>query len=229
MAEQLIALTPAEVPVVQADLAAWCLQKCEALGKDLARARQNLAIVKDAGWQKTSFVREISKTRARMIYFAKIREAVQAGYLVVPNFPVDIMAIRLHPELRRAQQDHRGQIDVTDAGPHKGQMLAPGQGEYVANRRPSLDQSYETTDKDGRKVRHSLYEASGYEDPDFPVRFIKPEVLDATRRAMALKLFDRIGVVSNKQMDPLVLGQILDPRSTRWQVRCVSFFIAWWL
>lgn len=228
MSEHLVALTPAQVPAVQADLAEWCRNKCVELGKDLARARQSLSIVTAAGWQKTAFVREISKVRSRMIYFAKIREAVQHGYLVVPNFPVEVMAIRLDPERQRFQQSDYDNIDVTDQGA-KGQMLAPHEGQYVANRRPARDSSYTVTNKDGSTRLESLYTASGYEDPDFPIKLIRPEVLDATRQAMALKLFDRIGVVTGRDADPLVVGQIIDPRSTKWNVRVVSFFVAWWL
>jgi len=227
VANHLVALTPSQVPIVQQDLVQWCTGKCVALGRELARARQNLAIVKDAGWQRGNFVREISRLRSRMIYFAKIRAAVAEGYLVVPNFPVEVMALRVDKRKLPSQQGYN-HIDLEDAGPAY-QRLPPGKGTYVGNRRPTFDASYDKTRKDGTTERIQLVESFGYDDPDFPVRLIKPEVLDATRHAMALKVFDRIGVVTGRKSDPVVVGQILDPRSTKDTVRMVTFFIAWWL
>jgi hypothetical protein len=69
--------------------------------------------------------------------------------------------------------------------------------------------------------------STGYDEPDFPFALVKPAVLDATQRAMALKVFDTIGVVQNDSgRDPIMVGQLLDPRGNG---RLVTFFIAWWL
>ena len=87
--------------------------------------------------------------------------------------------------------------------------------------------------EDGKDVERHAYEAVDYDDPDFPVVLVKPVVLDATRRAMALRIFDRIGVVTGRKQDPIVVGEIIDPRTNlRWSHRSqrrVTFFIAWWL
>jgi hypothetical protein len=62
---------------------------------------------------------------------------------------------------------------------------------------------------------------------DFPLQGVMPEVLRATSRAMALKLFDQLGVVlNNGGRDPIVVGQLLDPKGNS---RLVTFFVAWWL
>ena len=95
MSEHLIALSPAEVPIAQTNLVGWCQRKIIDLGRELRSARQNLTIAKDAGWKRTQWVGLINRTRQRMIYFAKIKTAVQAGYLVVPNFDVEVMAVRV--------------------------------------------------------------------------------------------------------------------------------------
>jgi hypothetical protein len=58
-------------------------------------------------------------------------------------------------------------------------------------------------------------------------------VMEATALAMSKRIFDRIGVVTGKKEDPVVVGQIIDPRSKSvWHHqpdRMVTFFIAWWL
>ena len=56
--------------------------------------------------------------------------------------------------------------------------------------------------------------------------------MDATAAAMAMKIFDRIGVVPQTRRkgyrgDPIVLGQIT--RKEGWQTKTASFLIAWYL
>lgn len=229
MSEHLVALTPAEVPIAQTELISWCQHKIIELGKQLSNARQNLSIARDAGWRRSSWVSIVTKTRARMIYFAKIKQAVAAGYLVVPNFPVEVMAVRVDRAKPMPVTHGYANINLTDTG--RGELLLPGEGRYVSDKVAVRDRSYQAPDRDNPQKTHRvpLYEAAEYEDPDFPVKLIKPMVLDATQRAMALRLFDRIGVVTGRKQDPVVVGQILDPRSTKYNVRLVSFFIAWWL
>ena len=234
MTEHLVALTPAEVPVAQADLVDWCQRKLVALGRELSEARQNLTIAKDAGWRRNMYVNAIAKVRARMIYFAKIKAAVSEGYLVVPNFPVEVMAVRVERQRPPAAQvgglHYEGiPSSVREARP---QLLPPGRGRYVDDVQFSRHEKYEIQEGGKAVTRHG-YEATGYDDPDFPVRLVKPAILDATRRAMALRIFDRIGVVTRRKQDPVVVGEIIDPRANlQWRTqdqRRVTFFIAWWL
>jgi len=234
MADHLIALNPSEVPVVQANLVDWCQQKIVALGKELREARQNLSIAKDAGWRRSQWVNLIARTRGRMIYFAKIKAAVHAGYLIIPNFPIEIMAVRVDRDAPPAMAVNNLNYAavpsrISAASP---QLLPPGQGRYVDDTQFFEHTPY-TVQKDGKAVERHAYEATGYDDPDFPVVLVKPVILDATRRAMALRIFDRIGVVTGRKQDPLVVGEIIDPRANlQWrqqEQRRVTFFIAWWL
>lgn len=61
-----------------------------------------------------------------------------------------------------------------------------------------------------------------------PLDVARPEVMDATRRAMALELFDQVGVARNNAAagDPIVCGVIRDPTRRGKQV---TFFVAWCL
>jgi len=89
------------------------------------------------------------------------------------------------------------------------------------------DEQYEAKNYDGKPIIKTRYTSADYDVVDFPVSVVKPSILKATQQAMALKLFDQMGIVQNQVgNDPIVVGQLLDPRGNR---RCVTFFVAWWL
>jgi hypothetical protein len=85
------------------------------------------------------------------------------------------------------------------------------------------------------RARAAFHVTDGFiEEIGFPVQAVKPIVLDATQRALAMKIFDSIGVVQNggaggfvqRRGDPIVVGRLIDPRGNG---RMVTFFVAWWL
>jgi hypothetical protein len=64
---------------------------------------------------------------------------------------------------------------------------------------------------------------------EFPIAAAQAEVMTATQEAMALKVFDAIGICPpQRKGDPLIIGQIMMP-GTRWSRKTVSFLIAWHL
>lgn len=224
----MVALTPQDVPGAQVDIADWCKSKVLELSQDLKDARQNLRQAKKMKWKHLPWDRVVRRTVQRMVYYTKIRAAVKAGYLIVPNFDVEVMAVRVNrdePPARTAT--YRSSSDVSEA---KAELLPPGVGHYVDGIQFVRDDSYQTPDpaKPGQMKTISRYVATGYDAPDFPVLMIKPIVMEATARAMALQLFDRIGVVTGRKKDPVVVGELLDP-TDRYRQKRVSFFIAWWL
>jgi hypothetical protein len=89
------------------------------------------------------------------------------------------------------------------------------------------DESY-TVEEGGKQVHKTLHVSDDYDEVDFPMRAMKPVILQAAARAMALKIFDQIGTVENSRAvgDPILVGQLLDPRGNR---RRTTFFIAWWV
>lgn len=227
---QLVALTPAELPATQAALADWCLSKMRDLGQEYRELSANLAIAKRNRWSRGGLISATRRTKQRIQHYRKIRVAVQAGYLIVPNFPIEVIAVRVREDSRPRYKTGRYASDVNTAEPH---LLPAGEGEYV-NELTNV-QRFDNDEK-GNPVMEA-----GYFNPtvDFPVVGIKPVIMEATARAMALRLFDKIGIANHsgrtssrgsKRADPIVIGQILDPRyRSRWNEKPVSFFIAWWL
>lgn len=236
MHRSFVALTPQDVPAAQQGIAQWCRQKIAVLGVELSEQRTNLRQAKAAKWKHSSWATAAKRTKDRMIYYAKIMAAVKAGYLVVPNFEVEVMAVRVNRDNPPATHEI-GTGSYSSASNTlvraKPDLLPPGVGRYVDDRMFYSDEQYSAKDKQGNDVEKHRYQVTGYDVPDFPVRTIKPVVLDATQRAMSLRIFDSIGVVTGRKKDPLVIGEIIDPSSHRsWlpsQQKRVSFFIAWWL
>ena len=92
-------------------------------------------------------------------------------------------------------------------------LLPAGEGRYVDDTHTDSE-TYPDTDYKGNPTEKVRYFATAFdEDVDFPLQGVMPEVLRATSRAMALRLFDQLGVVQNDGgRDPIVVGQLLDPR-----------------
>jgi len=182
-----------------------------------------VALTPADSWKHASVVATLNRTAKRILYYEKIKAAVEAGYLIVPNFPIDVFAVRV--------QRHR-QPKVTASYPEsskfdtKPELLPAGEGRYVDDRLFTRDLSH-TELREGKERRVGVYVSSDYDTVDFPVVAVKPAILQATQRAMALNIFDQMGSVQNESgRDPIVVGQLLDPRGNG---RRVTFFVAWWL
>lgn len=217
----IVALTPAEMVPAQAELVAWCEAKIRALNDeaDDYELHQKLAIAN--GWKTSVVTASLKRTARRINYYEKMKAALEAGYLLVPNMPIDVLAVRVDRARQpTTQSTYRHQHFA--ATPQAA--LPAGEGRYVDETLMHLDYSH--TDAEGK--RHTLLISGDYdEEVDFPVTAMKPIVLEAAARAMALRIFDQIGQVQNSGgQDPILVGQLLDPRGNR---RCTTFFIAWWV
>ena len=223
-----VALTPGEIPTEQRRLIAWCHAKIHALNVERSDFLDNALIAREHKWQYASLEAAAQRARNRMIYYEKLAAALEAGYLIVPNFDVDVMAVRVR-ETRKKPYPHSDTgnwVNLPDVS-HDAH-LPVGDGKYV-DERAFTQTTWETRKKsDGTTEQVRRVTASGL-DPtvDFPVLAVKPRIMDATARAMALKVFDDIGVVTGRKRDPVVVGRIFQPGRGRWGI--VSFFIAWWV
>lgn len=88
-----------------------------------------------------------------------------------------------------------------------------------------------TKPKPEHTIRTGVWYASVRHPDDIPILYRTNVTAIASKpkaRAMALNVFDQLGVVRNsvRSGDPIVVGQILDPRGGG---RMATFFVAWWL
>jgi hypothetical protein len=219
----LVALTPGDMPEQQRKLADWCGRKIDSVQRELATfvALEDEAMA--GGFKRASYTAAVNRTKKRIVYYEKIKAAVEAGYLIVPNMPTRAFAVRVgRAKPSRREGWHPSAVD--DAKP---ELLPAGEGRYVDDTVYTSSRSY-TEQRDGKPVERVRFFATAFDDDvDFPLQGVMPEVLRATSRAMALRLFDQLGVVlNNGGRDPIVVGQLLDPRGNS---RVCTFFVAWWL
>ena len=220
--DTLIALSPSEMAPAQTELAAWCDRKIAAVQREYADLETNLEIATERGWKHASVLATLNRTAKRITYYEKLKAAVAAGYVIVPNFPIDLFAVRV----RRLKQPEKVRDSRWGGFRANPELLPAGEGRYVDDLVHYRDESHVEM-VDGKEKHIRRYVTDDYDEVDFPVAVVKPAVLKATARAMALKIFDQMGTVSNQGgSDPIVVGQLLDPRGNR---RCTTFFVAWWL
>lgn len=220
----LVALTPADMVPAQHALIDWCGKKIQAL-KDEADEldlHQKLAI--ENGWKTSVVTANLNRTARRITYYEKMRAALDAGYLLVPNMPVDVMAIRVKGD-RPAQRSTQARWSAENT---PQQLLPSGEGRYVDDKVFTNEMVTKRAAANGQgEITERTYWPTEYDEADFPIAMTKPVVLDAVGRGMALKIFDRIGRVRNDRSprrDPIYVGQIIRDSQTM-----ATFFLAWWV
>lgn len=218
----LVALTPADMAPAQAALAEWCDRKIASLELEFSDLQENHEVMNRAGLSQKGIVPALNRMGKLIAYYEKIKAAVAAGYLIVPNFPIDVFAVRV----KRAKQPEGTYESKWGGFVAHPELLPAGTGRYVDDKVEFRDESF-TEQIDGKEKHIRQFVTGDYNDVAFPVIAVKPTVLTATTRAMALRIFDEIGTVENRSgRDPIVVGRLIDPRGNR---RVTTFFIAWWL
>lgn len=216
-----IALSPTDLAPAQASLIQWVDQRIThwiAERKDSHDAYEHAVAHK---WKAEPFKRAMKKADKRIGFYRKIRSAIEAGYLIVPNFPLNIFAIRTKAENGRYAEANYRHSEALVQGP---QHLPQGSGDYK-NPNPFLITDEREDGNGGTRTVYSPGELS--DELEIPMQLVKPEIMQAVDRAKALKLFDSIGVCQDRQADPIVCGQIED--GSGWNRKRVTFFIAWFV
>jgi hypothetical protein len=109
-----------------------------------------------------------------------------------------------------------------------------GEGEY-RNPDPVVETTSHTYMEGQNKVTKFNHFATEFDDIVFPFNMAKLEIMEATSRAMALKVFDDLGVMpksgqSERNADPVIVGHIhLPHHSAAFPASrpVVAFIIAW--
>lgn len=226
----LVARNPVEMQNAQADLAVWLKNKIveiEIEVKDLDAAL-NEAVA--AGWNLDALRRQLNKTVRHQDFYRKLLAAVEAGYTIIPDIPVEVFAIRVEragPRGDTVSSDYSARYAVpNDEKPDK---LAVGQGEYVSPVPEVERQDVVMTKKDQSTFTRHYARPDEFRDVVFPLRAARVEVMSATKDAMAHKIFDQVAICpAKRKADPLIIGQILGPPNGYSQ-KCISFIIAWHL
>ena len=219
---QLTATKPDEIATAQTALIEWTNRKIaelQAEHKDLTDAYDNAVEHK---WAASPLKRQVDKTQKRIEFYEKMKSALEHGYVIIPNFPVTVFAIRTAKEKPLKLMTSRR----WDTHEQKAECLPELEGEY---KNPFPDQ-YEESVPLPNNPEHKNYWAEEWKDLEFPLQMAKLNIMEATNRAMALKCFDDFGIMpGHKKEDPIIVARLLDPRSTKFNRRFVTFMVAWHL
>ena len=221
---------PAEMTKAQDAMISWAERKVEAKGTELRDFEQNLAIAKKNKWRISTLQAAVQRAKRKVVFYEKVRDALKAGYYIIPDMDVELFAIRTTAKGPRSNRvTGRNQW----GGPSvKGQNTnAPptGEGAYVSPNRGVFDETtFEKQEKDGSKTPMVTRWWDEFSEPDFPFTMAKPEILEATADAMKKKIFDEMGVLPRTRGgDPMVIGRITYREG--YHRKSLNFLVAWFL
>jgi hypothetical protein len=225
----LVARNPVEMQEARGNLALWLTNKIAAVEKDVADYQASLDQAVKNKWNKTGLRKALNQALGQQTFYEKVLAAVEAGYTIVPEFPVEVFAVRVERDYavpEHVESRYKSSLALT---PESADVLPEGAGEYVSNVPDARDWAETKQEEKGGTYTLHHREAVGLRDVVFPIRAARVEVMSATAEAMALKVFDEIGICPpRRQPDPLIIGRILMPRKGGTQ-KSVSFLIAWHL
>jgi hypothetical protein len=216
---QLVAMNPAEMREAQTRLAEWFRAKLDIVRADEKEMQECLETAAKAGWKLRPFERQANNALARVQYYEKCLAAVEAGYAIVPNFPVDVIAIRT------TRKRPKPGISEWSWSTFRCSSNSPpiGEGRNVSVDPVIYSREYPAQ---GEAKAFTQYFPKEFQEIEFPISLAQPIVMDATCRALAAKVFDEIGVLpANRKADPLVIGRIYHPTTKN----PLAFLVAWWI
>jgi len=219
---------PAAMQEAQQQMVTWARLRLQQRTAEHADLLENLEVAKKNKWRTATLKRAVSMAHKRMSYYEKVLAALEAGYYIVPNFPVGIFAIRTchkHPTRSHRHHMHSYPHQVKDA---ESEHPPLGKGEYV-DAQPTVGSVYGTNQK-GEEC--TFWHADAFEAVAFPFTMVNPEIPKAISRAMALKIFDEVGCLPNRRQgqnrgDPLIIGRITVKNG--YSERTLSFLLGWFM
>ena len=223
--------TAGQAPVSQsqAGLLAHVTSKAQEAQEGLNEAEAALDYARAHKWNTQQLRAVVNRNRKQLEYLEKARMAVEAGYVIMPAINGSAFAVRIGAKATLPE----GTTSTPEWG-RKGDSISEvhtdsppaGEGKYVAPECEFICDWYEC-EKDGKvtKYRHDIGTDFISAIP-FPAVMAKPVLMDATERAMALKIFDDIGIFPGRRIrnaDPIIYGRIIRP------TREPLFFLICWL
>lgn len=230
-----VAVNATEMQESRSKIRIFLDNKVAEVALELAEMTAALDTAKQRKWATQPLRNQVTKIAKRKLYYDKLLAAVDAGFTIVPNMDVDVFAIRVKSDTPKWRHDYgESKHGFNSASPsvpdEKEDTLPVGVGDYQSSR-VDFHERRVTSGDGNTKLYHVTQICDGYQDIDFPLAAAHPIVMDATNRAMVMKIFDRIGIVPRTggrlRGDPIILGQIV--RKEGYSEKVASFLIAWHL
>ena len=224
----LVARNSSEMAQAKSSLENFLTQKiaqCDTEAADLWNAYE---VAQRSKWKSATLRNHHNLAVRRGDFYRKVKMAVEAGYTLVPNFPVDIFAVRVKRESPLSKISESNYSDPTPDDIEAAAIPAET-GKYVSNLPSGYKGSRKEKNAKGEEVTRYFFNTTDYTDIAFPMEAARVEVMNATAEAMAMRVFDAIGICpQTRKGDPLLIGKILGPKIGYTQ-REISFLIAWHL
>jgi hypothetical protein len=213
-----------EMQSSQKRLEEWLSLKLHACQKEHRELKQATDHAVKMKWNASSLRGAMNRARSRMIYYDKLLKATQAGYIIIPWMNYDAFAVRVIREEAKLLSSGTS-IYNKPSIPEQPPDIAPaGEGHYVSSQSAGVQRSGVRKNKQGEDERYWWSESLDFKDVEFPVLAAKPTLMSAASNAMALKIFDEIGIAPNRRgRDPFVVGVIRGHKGPQ------VFLIAWYL
>lgn len=220
-----------EMALAQSSLVEWFRAKLKLVRVEAAELRFAYQQAVERKWKSSTLQRHADLALKRVEFYEKVLGALEHGYQIVPSFPVTAFMIRTNRKnpLRMVTPNYWAKHTQEPEG------LPTGEGAYK-NPFPVVRQETlsPATQTQSEKVR---YWAESWESVEFPVSMAAPRIIEATTRAMALKIFDDIGILPGHapsegtrapRGDPVIVARIKQPKKYPAEnVRWVTFIVAW--
>lgn len=227
---ELSASTPDEMVACHGAMIDWANRKLDLVRNEAKELRDAYNHAKKMKWRNDVLHRHAALADKRVVFYEKFKAALEAGYCVVPNFPVTLFAIRTDspkpkPFYALRKSTWHGHFEQA------AKLLPSGEGKYQ-NPQPIIEESThtQTVQEGGQAVQKKESWADEWAEMEFPANMARLHVMHAATRAMALKIFDEVGMLPadyKRNPDPILIGHIIKPASTRYLQTTVSFMIAW--
>lgn len=219
----LFAHTPEELDQSQKTLIGHVQQKMEEIVTEIAELENAKEVAHKNKWRTSTFSSQISKARALYTFYQKATDALNAGYYLVPDFPMEVLTVRVKTDSLPKRWQSTYQHSYPEPPDVEPARLPSQEGEYVSVI-PAVSH-YQGKSKDDK----TTYETTviGYNEIGIPLRMMKPVLVEQTQRAIQRRIFDRIGTLpARRKGDPLLIGQIVLKQG--YQEKRLNFLIAWW-
>ena len=228
----LVARNPNEMALAKSSLTMWLQQKikqCDGETDELGEAAETARRNK---WQWKTLQNHCNLAKRRGEFYRKTLAAVDAGFTIVPNFPIDLFAVRVkreRPKWDQASSSYSAGNAMANAPDIKPDSLPAGVGQYVSNVPTGHSGDYKEKNGKGEEITKYFFTTTDFTDIQFPIECARPAVMNAAEAAMALRVFDSVGICpQSRRGDPLIIGQILGPK-VGYSQKVISFLIAWHL
>lgn len=220
-----MAKNPQEMRTAQFRLVTWAERKIKEEKAEHKDFQTNLHIATKNKWRTETLKRAVNRTQKKIEFYEKVKLALEAGYCIVPDMDIDLFAIRT-TKMKPKGNLTRGKWSTP--GNQKTDMSEAGEGRYVAPSALYDERQAEITYKEGKPDVQITRWASEFTEVDFPFRFAKPEILEATAAALKEKIFDEVGILPRQRgADPMVIGRVTFREG--YQRKSINFVIAWFV